>query len=47
MVIILFLLFLLNRIKYSEDIYEVSCLAMVAKSNEKNGSGTFLVTQRF
>ena len=47
MLIILFLPFLQNRIKYSEDMYEVPCLAKVAKLNEKVGSGTFLVLQRF
>ena len=40
--IILLLLFLQNRIKYSEDMYEVPCLAKAAHSNEKVGSGTFL-----
>ena len=39
---VLLLLFLQNRIKYSEDMYEVPCLAKVAQSNEKDGSGTFL-----
>ena len=43
MVMVLLLLFLQNRIEYSEDMYEVPCLANVAQSNEKAGS----VMQRF